>query len=40
MHIPYTVEFINSYQRIELTYKEVAYIKSYSYMVEKWVDLS
>jgi len=34
MHIPYTDEFININQRIELTFKQVAYRISYSFMVD------
>jgi len=35
MYIPYTVEFINRKERIELTFKQVTYVISYSYMVDK-----
>jgi len=35
MHIPYTAEFINR-NRVELTFKQVTYGISYSFMIDKW----
>jgi len=40
MHIPYTAELIHRNQRIELTYKQVAYVIRYIYMVDKRVGLT
>ena len=35
MHIPYTVEFINRKLTIGVDFKQVTYVISYSYMVNK-----
>ena len=37
MHIPYTAEFMNRNERIELAFKQVAYGILYSFMLDKWV---
>jgi len=37
MHIPYTAEFMNRNERIEMAFKQVAYGILYSFMLDKWV---
>jgi len=40
MHIPYTAEFININQLIELALSQVANEIAYSVMVDKWLGLT